>query len=214
MRISKPLSKLGSFARHTLFPPLCLHCQSHLASPTLFCGPCAGYFELADPRYRCLYCFKEQEESRPCEECLQNKRWGLKRATTLDPFGPVLSFCSHLKSGRMPHLIKTASALMLAQWVRLNWPQPDLLIPYPESFFFQNNDLSCVMAHELSKSLESEVSCALGRLPYQFFLKRDEEIEDAILLIVGLYLEMEEFEKMAETLEERFPAKIYGLSLI
>lgn len=213
MRINRSLAKLGLFAKHTLFPPLCLHCQTYLASPTLFCGPCAGYFELTDPRHRCLYCFKEQEESRPCDVCLQKKRWGLRRAAVLDPFGPVLSFCSDLKSGRMPHLIKTASALMLTQWIRLNWPQPHFLIPFPESFFFQSNDPSYLVAKELSKTLESEVCCALGRLPHQFFLKKREEIEDATLLIVGVCLEMEVFEKMAEMLEEAFPAKIYGLSL-
>ncbi len=115
--------------------------------------------------------------------------------------------------GRMPHLIKTASALMLTQWIRLNWPQPHFLIPFPESFFFQSNDPSYLVAKELSKTLESEVCCALGRLPHQFFLKKREEIEDATLLIVGVCLEMEVFEKMAEMLEEAFPAKIYGLSL-
>src|SRR5271156_2332914 len=112
-----------------IFPPLCLHCESKTENNSiLFCKGCAGFFELIDPSSRCPYCFEENMGNRPCPECVQKKRWHVKMASACDYLGAVSSLVKKLKYGQMPYLAKTGAAFMVAQFFRLKWPTPHLIV--------------------------------------------------------------------------------------
>lgn len=216
-----------------IFPPLCLHCEKLLDNGNhLFCRGCAGFFELIDPTTRCLFCFAENEGRAPCLECLKKKRWHLKLAAACDYLGAVGSLVKGIKYGRMPYLVKTASAFMAAQFERLQWPQPDLIIPVPRREWFQGEN----HAHLLAKSLACrlQVPCVTiirrrvgdfsqARLSREqrerlqsssFYLKRRVQIEDKILLIVDDVITTgTTLRHCADALASGFPSKVFALSL-
>jgi predicted amidophosphoribosyltransferase len=214
-----------------LFPPLCLHCEEKLQiGGLLFCQGCAGFFELIDPKTRCPYCFAENEAHGPCRKCYQKKRLTLHMASSLDYLGPVATLVQKMKNGLMPHLAKTAEAFMTAQWIKLGWPQPNLIIPVPKRYCFQGYSHSALLTQELAKRLNSPCLDVLKRVgsklshaklsenqkerfELSFKLKKEIDIEGKILLLVDDHIITGiTMRKCAEALLDGFPSKIYALS--
>ena len=136
------------------FPPLCVHCQGPTAKAGhLFCKGCTGFFELIDPQSRCPYCFAENDGRRPCPECVQKKRWQLKMASALDYLGAVSSLVKQLKYGRMPYLAQTGGQFLVAQFFRLKWPLPDMIVPVPRRHWFQGVNHALLLSQCLARSL-------------------------------------------------------------
>lgn len=216
-----------------IFPPLCLHCDSHLEKGrTLFCCGCSGYFELIDPFSRCQFCFAENEGRAPCAECLKKKRWHLKMGAALDYMGGVSSLIKGIKYGRMPYLAKTASAFMAAQFERLKWPDPDMIIPVPRREWFRGENHAHLLGKSLAERLHTRCLPLIKRragdfsqarlsreqrekLPISsFFLKKRELIEDKIILLVDDVMTTgTTLRHCADSLGSAFPAKIFALTL-
>jgi competence protein ComFC len=199
---------------------------------TFFCKGCSGFFELIDPLSRCAYCFSENDGRHLCHECVQKKRWDLKMASALDYLGAVSSLIKKLKYGQMPYLAKTGAAFMTAQFFRLEWPIPDIIVCVPRREWFKGMNHSHLLAKNLSKSLgvkcEPLIKRKAGDLPQarlfkdqreelsssSFYLKKGAEIEGKVILLVDDVITTgTTFRRSAETLKNGFPSKIYGLSL-
>jgi competence protein ComFC len=220
-------------AINLVYPPLCLHCEKLLDNGYhLFCRGCTGFFELIDPTSRCIYCFAENEGRRPCPECLRKKRWHIQIAAALDYIGAVGSLIKGIKYGRMPYLANTASAFMAAQFDRLKWPHPDLIIPVPRRQWFQGENHAHLLATSLALRLQSQCLPLIKRragdfsqarlnkeerenLPgSSFYLKRGAKIEDKMILLVDDVITTgTTLGHCADTLVSGFPAKIFALSL-
>jgi competence protein ComFC len=223
------ISKFFNF----IYPPLCLHCQEIVVEhQRLFCQGCAGFFELIDPMTRCLYCFCENGKRDACVECWRKKRWGVKIASALDYLGAVGTLVKHLKYGRMPYLAQTAAALMLTQWMRLNWQKPDVIVPVPRRHWFQGMNHAHLIAKALANSLETSCQplvkrqtgdfsqARLGKtqrenLPEEsFYLKKGVVLDEKVVLLIDdVVTTGTTLQRSAAALMDGFPAQIFALSL-
>lgn len=216
-----------------IYPRLCLHCEATVDKGSrLFCRGCSSFFELIDPRTRCIYCFNETEGRSPCAECIRKKSWGLNIASALDYLGAVATLVKQLKHGRMPYLAKTASAFMLTQLTHLNWPTPDIVVPVPGRHLFQGTNHAHLIAEHLAERLSipchSLVKRRLGDLSqarlskahrealpiHSFFLKKPCSLDgQTILLVDDVVTTGTTLQRTAHALQPAFPAHVYALTL-
>ena len=215
-----------------VFPPLCLHCETKLMDhKLLFCKGCSGFFELIDPSSRCQYCFAENGRRQACAECLRKKRWQVTIASALDYQEAVCTLVKKLKYGSMPYLAKTAEAFMTAQFFRLAWPQPDLIVPVPRRHWFQGRNHAHLLATCLAKRLHTKCMPVIQRragdfsqarlsksqreslISSGFSLKRNSSLDGKIVLLVDdVVTTGTTLRHCAEALSEGFPARIFALS--
>lgn len=153
-------------------------------------------------------------------------------ASALDYLGAVSSLVVGIKYGRMPYLAKTASAFMAAQFFRLQWPTPDLIIPVPGRQWFQGANHAHLIASRLAVRLQAKSLPLIKRKAgdfsqvkltkqqrenlssYSFYLKKPSLIEDKIILLIDDVITTgTTLRHCAEALSEGFPAKIFALSL-
>ena len=127
--------QVGTSFLHLAYPPLCLHCREGLdADVHLFCRPCLSLLEMIDPDMRCPYCFTSEinvETEICCAECRHRMQVIHRLAAVFDYDGPAATLIKYLKYGGQPYLTESAGAFLTAQFVRLEWPMPDFLIPMP-----------------------------------------------------------------------------------
>lgn len=117
-----------------LYPPLCLHCNQGVRfPPNPLCEWCIKQLELIDPSERCSTCFSSEisEAVSYCTCCLKQPPLWQSMAAAFDYEGPASSLIRQFKYGNQPYLAKGAAAFMAAQFLRLNWEMPDLIIPVP-----------------------------------------------------------------------------------
>ena len=231
------LGILSSSLLNFLFPAFCLHCDAELFQPRgLFCKECLTLFELLDPQEHCLLCFSSlgQSQGRICFAC-QKRSFATRRlASAFTHSGPAAAFVHRLKYGHSPYLAKSAAAFMLMQFLRLDWPLPDLIVPVPQSrlrAFRRGYNQSLLLAQHLGKLLERPVADVLKRhsggfsqsgLTKEqrlalsatcFSWKKNQVISDKIILLVDDVLTTgTTLNHCAERLQEGFPAHIYGLT--
>ncbi len=183
-----------------VFPSLCLHCQKK--SKNLFCQGCAGFFELIDPSNRCRYCFAQNENRAACLTCVKKMRWQLSIASALDYFEPVATLVKRLKYGKMPHLAKTAAAFMVVQHARMNWPEPDLIVPVPSRLWFRGTNHASLLASSVAQYFGKPWCTIVGRKPgdlsqghlsqkqrenlskKNFYLKQSTNVIDKTILLI------------------------------
>ncbi len=114
-----------------VYQPACIHCDQPLAeSCRLACDTCSELLELLDPTSRCRHCFG-QSPTDACAECFGKPVPWHGIASAFDYTGPAASLIRGLKYRNRPYLAKPAAAFIAAQFTRLDWPMPDLLVPVP-----------------------------------------------------------------------------------
>lgn len=118
-----------------VFPPLCLHCQETLeAEHPLFCKTCLLQVIPANPAERCPYCFSLEFNplsQKSCSNCIENPLFIDQVGAVFDYEGPPATLVRQLKYGGKTYLAQGAGAYMAAQFIALNWPIPDVIIPMP-----------------------------------------------------------------------------------
>lgn len=163
------LQKIAASFLHLLYPPLCLHCPESLTfNERLLCSSCFSELSLIDPSSRCLYCFGERESANlaPCFVCQRHPQSLDRMAAACEQVGPAVTLLNQLKYGDCPYLAKGAGTLMAAQFLNLEWPFPDLIVPVPiplmqgfERGYNQNNLLAMAIGSILSRPVENMLKC-------------------------------------------------------
>jgi len=152
-------------------------------------------------------------------------------ASACDYLGAVSSLVKKLKGGQMPYLAKTGAAFMFAQFSRLTWPSPHLIVPVPSRYRFQGMNHAHLLAESFAKSLGLRSSSIIKRKAgdfsqarfakqqreqlssASFYLIKNAQVEDKIILLVDDVITTgTTLRCCAETLADGFPAKIYALS--
>lgn len=129
------LKNLSGSLLDLLYPPLCLHCDDSLDKyHPLFCAECIKYLTLIDPNERCPYCFSfaiDAEYDKCCDFCRENPSLIERTASAFDYAGPAATLIKKCKYGGQFYLAEGLGAYMTAQFLQLNWPMPDCIVPMP-----------------------------------------------------------------------------------
>ncbi|MEI8365131.1 MAG: ComF family protein [Parachlamydiaceae bacterium] len=132
------LSKIGKSLLDLLYPPLCLHCKESLENGNpIFCTMCSSLLTFIDREERCPYCFSSHftpGTATCCQSCLEYPLLFDRVASAFDYEGPPATLIKQLKYGGQIHLAKGAAAFLVAQFISLEWPMPDVIVPMPSSF--------------------------------------------------------------------------------
>ena len=111
---------------------------------------------------------------------------------------------------------------MYLQYLNLNWPQPDLIVPVAGSFsrwLKQGYHPSVLLAKEMGKYLQCPVLNLLKRDSYhteepQFSLKTSADVGDKIVLLIDdWYHSREMIAKVSVALRAGAPEKIYAIAV-
>lgn len=111
---------------------------------------------------------------------------------------------------------------MYLQFIRLNWPAPDLIVPVAGSFFRwlkRGYHPSNLLAKEMGNYLQRPFSNVLKRDSYQtekpkFSLKKGVDIRDKIVLLVDDWYDSgETIAQASAALHTGTPQKIYAITM-
>lgn len=219
-----------------LFPPLCFHCEDVIEKRhALLCNSCANLLQMIDPSSRCLYCYNELDTSAQiCAGCLKKTTLFHRMAAVFDYAGPAAALVKKLKYGNQPYLAQGAGAFLAAQFLRMDWPLPDAIVPVPLSSihrFERGYNQSELMARSMAAILGVPCINALGRqnggysqaaLPHHqriqlkdnvFFVKKGVDLHDRrVLLIDDVMTTGATLSGSAAALLEQSPSQLYGLA--
>lgn len=178
---------------HFLFPPLCISCGEKCGTK-LLCPDCWVLCELPDPISRCRHCFEALDERADlCISCRQKQKLSAPRAYVFDPESPAR--CLGVES------VEAMAGFAILQWIELDWPDPDAVIPMPDSI-----PIAASFASFLNKPLIQALSGA-------FEYRQDRLEEGQILILFDISNPLSNLKKAVQSLSGSLPKKIYLLSL-
>ncbi len=237
----KKITQLASFVRQScldfLFPTSCLFCRELLSrSNTPFCPTCVSLFEPIQPLERCPYCFSIEVDSvnRHCASCRQETRYLYRQGAVFDYIGPPAALIKNMKYAQKPYLAKGAAAFMVAQWARMEWEMPDLVVPVPmalthwlERGYNQSELISAAIADLLGKPMKrllkrksgdySQAGLSLHQRKTltgkHFYLDSRVHFQDKVILLIDdVATSGTTLNRCAQALIEGHPSRIYGLT--
>lgn len=236
-RIKNRLTLFTQGIVNLLYPPICLHCRNlNGQAQHPLCEECVCLLEPIDHLERCSYCFAPHEllEKGPCHSCRKLDQILHGVSSVFDYVGPAASLVKRLKYANQPYLAKGCGAYMAAQFLKMEWPFPDLIIPVPTTFGRQINrgyNQSYLLSNSLAELLKCSVKEALVREDGDYSqaglshaqrlllsgktikLKKNQELQDKCILLVDDVLTTgSTLKKCAEALREECPAKIYAMT--
>jgi ComF family protein len=158
-----------------------------------------------------------------------------KIAAAFDYEGPAATLMRQLKYGGQSYLAQGAGAYLTAQFLRLEWPMPDYIIPVPMSFMHwldRGYNQSLLLAESMGEMIQRPVQDILYRRSGDYSqaglsrwqrqeldgrtirLNATLDLRDkTVLLVDDVMTTGSTIRKCAEVLMEAAPARIYGLVL-
>lgn len=232
------LTKMGKAFLHLAYPPLCYSCENGISNGEgLLCVECLRLLELIDPQERCPYCFSGQFclEQRTCPDCANKKPLFTQMAAAFDYIGPAASLLKKFKYANKPHLAQGLAAYLTVQFLQLDWPMPDFIIPVPTTRAHQwirGYHQTLLLAEHVSKGIQRPILEALTRKSGDFSqagLSRDQRIRLAgesiqlkpgqnlrnkhLLIIDDVFTTGTTMRRCAEVLAESCPSSIHVLTV-
>lgn len=190
--------------------------------------------EVLECAERCPTCFKEKTKNIVCLECHHSKSPFLGLASVFEYEGPAASLIKKLKYGKQDYLAQSMGAYLAAQFIHLNWPIPDIIIPVPIStshYFMRGFNQSELLAKSLSMIIQRPLLIGLGRysgdysqagLSHQqrntlgktsLIIFNKENISNKIVLLIDdVATTGQTLKRCGETLQLAKPKAIYGLT--
>ncbi len=192
--------------------------------------------ELIDCTLHCHKCFSttSNQTKHNCSSCASKKTLLTAVGASFNYAGPVLSLIKKLKYAQMPYLAEGIGGFMAAQFMELNWPIPDIIVPVPQSFSHwlrRGYNQAELLSNNLSSILKTPVVNLLKRSSEDYSqaglnheqrlkltgkpitLKQKGLLHDKnILLIDDVFTTGVTLEKCAEALMEDCPSSIYALT--
>lgn len=217
--LSAMFRSVGRSFLDLLYPPVCIHCQESLGpgQERLLCRQCLHALVLIDPEERCPFCFSEKELAKlaACLECRRHPPKWDGFAFACDYMGPARTLLNSITSGDRPYLADGAGAMIAAQFVRLEWPFPDFIIPIPIIFwrslelgFHPNLLLAKSVGSILDRPVENVLRIKNGAVHVKQSLAKDK----TILLISDLMTSKNYMKDCAEVLACERPRALYGMT--
>lgn len=232
------LGAVGKAFLNLIYPPCCLHCKAVLLVDShLLCADCLSLLELIDTTDRCPHCFSLEysPEKRLCGICKKNYPVLNGLASTFEYVGPAATLIRKLKYSDQAYLAKGCGAYMAAQFLELDWPMPDVIVPVPIAFTHlleRGYNQSELLGQSLSELLQCPVQEALKRKSGDYSqaglnheqriklegssitIKPNQNLQDKnILLVDDVMTSGSTMRKCAEALLSDCPASIYGLTV-
>lgn len=159
------LLKVINHLSSLVYPPLCLHCMEMMEQAGhCFCPTCSLLLDPLDPIGRCLYCFAPGQKV--CIQCRKKAAALTQVAYVFDDIGPASTLVRRFKYGNQPFLASGLGAYLAAQFLRLDWPKPDLIVPVPISFTHwlpRGYNQSLLLAKSLGKLINCPVASVLKK---------------------------------------------------
>lgn len=231
--MKKRLLSLASSFFYLIYPSTCIHCSVLLGNDfSVLCESCLHLMDLIDPAMRCSFCFSEYQND--CLECKHTPSLFAGIATAFDYVGPAATLIKKLKYGNQPYLAEGCSGFLAAQFLRLEWPMPDVIIPVPISRTRQwtrGYNQSLLLSQGLSKILNIPVQDSIKRKSgdfsqaglsrkqrleldgKNFILKSNQNIKNkTILLVDDVMTTGSTLFRCAEALLDEQPGKMYALT--
>lgn len=156
-------------------------------------------------------------------------------AAAFDYVGPAATLVKRMKYSDKSYLAEGLAGYLAGQYLNLNWPLPDVIVPVPIAFTHwiqRGYNQSQLLAQHLARVLDCPVQEALKRKSGDYsqagltrkqrmelngnriLLKKDQNLQDkCILLIDDVATTGSTLRKCAEVLMEDCPASIYGLTV-
>lgn len=219
-----------------VYPSFCLHCGCPINGQP-FCSTCLGQLEPIELEERCPYCFSSdyQPEKRVCYPCFMDRPLLKRRAAVFEYQGVAATLLLKMKYGNQPYLAKGAGAFLAMQFLRLEWPFPDLIVPVPLTLVHRISrgyNQSFLLAEALGTFLNRPTKKILSRRwldqsqarmskeqrldleAEAFSLNKKIDIQDKVILLVDDVITTgRTMQCCAENLSQGFPKAIYGISL-
>ena len=199
--ISKRKSVFGVFNTwiDLIFPPLCANCKEFCRT-LFFCPSCWELCSPPDPFDRCRHCFLELEgESSLCPQCQSEPHLIAPYACVFHSTDAARRLCLEKKERS-----EAIAAFIMNQWIRLDWPTPQWVIPMPRAKALVKHFSSWLSVPyvDILSVCQGSWECAVEKVE-----------EDQILLLIDLQSTFVELEKALDALIRAFPKRIYVLSL-
>lgn len=221
-----------------IYPKKCLHCHENLSNDEFsLCFTCFELLELIDPSFLCPRCFSSDYSKilRKCGSCQKKRSHLTAFASVFSYEGPSSTLIKKLKYGNMPYLAESLGAFLTTQYLNLNWPNPDYIVPVPKAFLksiirgYNQAELisnafgsltNIPVVQPLKRKNEGHQQAGLNLNQRQmlksesFYLKKNHDLHDKVILLIDdVKTTGTTLEKCAETLLEGCPSAIYGLTI-
>jgi competence protein ComFC len=232
------LQFLAKGVLNLIYPPLCIHCHGEmLDDAALLCSDCLPLLQLIEAQERCPVCFRSRGAGSrsPCRACAMGGDLHFDGiAAAFDYIGPAASLIRKMKYGNQPNLARGMAALMITQFLKMEWPIPDLVIPVPITlthWIQRGYNQSALLAKEIGALLNRPVREPLLRRVGDFSqaglskdqrillsgdafsLKKEQQLQDRCLLLVDDVMTTgSTLRHCGELLLEECPSRLFAIT--
>jgi hypothetical protein len=185
-----------------VFPPYCVDCGAFTRLKYL-CEDCWKQSVILDSFGRCQHCFEEVERGTLCARCARAPLLPFERAAVFDRRMPIYKILGE-------EAVLAAASFAYYQWLRLDWKEPDLIVPMPGNRFGVAQQFALLCNKPVPKIFR-RIAWPLGNQRWEVVEHLIEE--NATVLIFDEGSSQKQLQLAATALSTAFPKKVFLLSL-